>query len=253
MNGSPTTEHPLPCDRFRAEPGLRIRLAISSAAGSLCAGDDCGGPALDRRGLASLARAAGLRLKIEAMPKSRAQPSEFVRTLRTELAARLATLEPAVREYEELTTKLETLGRETTKSAPTAGSRSRQARAQTSSQRATRSRTKSPSSRTEPGTDIRRLASVAALRPRRHERHPTPALASAALALVAAEPGLKIPELAARLGCLQNPLYAILGEHERRRRLVKKGRGWYPLPGAAAARSTRENIAQSEAPSAEAA
>jgi DNA-binding IclR family transcriptional regulator len=51
-------------------------------------------------------------------------------------------------------------------------------------------------------------------------------LALAAVELLAAEPGLPVPELAVRLGCLQNPLYAILGTLEREGRLVKDGRQW---------------------------
>ena len=64
------------------------------------------------------------------MAMSAEQPSKFLRNLRAEVAARLATLEPAVREYEELTAAIKELAE-----LPPAGARTRETQPQLSRQR----------------------------------------------------------------------------------------------------------------------
>jgi DNA-binding IclR family transcriptional regulator len=48
------------------------------------------------------------------------------------------------------------------------------------------------------------------------------------LSLVRGQPGITIPELAAKMGIKQNYLYRVLPGLEREGKLEKKGRGWYP-------------------------
>ena len=48
------------------------------------------------------------------------------------------------------------------------------------------------------------------------------------LSLVQAQPGITIPELAAKMGIKQNYLYRVLPGLEQDGKLAKKGRGWYP-------------------------
>jgi len=48
------------------------------------------------------------------------------------------------------------------------------------------------------------------------------------LSLVQGQPGITIPELAAKMGIKQNYLYRVLPSLEQEGRLEKKGRGWYP-------------------------
>jgi len=48
------------------------------------------------------------------------------------------------------------------------------------------------------------------------------------LSLVRAQPGITIPELAAKMGIKQNYLYRVLPGLEKEGKLQKKGRGWYP-------------------------
>ena len=55
--------------------------------------------------------------------------------------------------------------------------------------------------------------------------------AAQALALIVAEPGITIPELAAKMGVKANYLYRILPGLEQESKLEKKGRGWYPKGG----------------------
>jgi hypothetical protein len=51
--------------------------------------------------------------------------------------------------------------------------------------------------------------------------------ATQALSLVRAQPGITIPELAAKMGIKQNYLYRVLPGLEKEGKLEKKGRGWY--------------------------
>jgi hypothetical protein len=51
------------------------------------------------------------------------------------------------------------------------------------------------------------------------------------LSLVRAQPGITIPELAAKMGIKQNYLYRVLPGLERERRVRREGRGWTSLPG----------------------
>ena len=48
------------------------------------------------------------------------------------------------------------------------------------------------------------------------------------LSLVQGQPGITIPELAAKMGIKQNYLYRVLPGLEKEGKLQKKGRGWYP-------------------------
>jgi len=49
-----------------------------------------------------------------------------------------------------------------------------------------------------------------------------------ALSLVQGQPGITIPELAAKMGIKQNYLYRVLPGLEQEGKLEKQGRGWYP-------------------------
>lgn len=52
--------------------------------------------------------------------------------------------------------------------------------------------------------------------------------ASEVLSLVQGQPGITIPELAAKMGIKQNYLYRVLPGLEQDGKLEKKGRGWHP-------------------------
>lgn len=49
-----------------------------------------------------------------------------------------------------------------------------------------------------------------------------------ALSLVQGQPGITIPELAAKMGIKQNYLYRVLPGLEAEKKVTKQGRGWYP-------------------------
>lgn len=49
-----------------------------------------------------------------------------------------------------------------------------------------------------------------------------------ALALIQGQPGITIPELAAKMGIKQNYLYRVLPGLKQESKIAKKGRGWHP-------------------------
>ncbi len=52
--------------------------------------------------------------------------------------------------------------------------------------------------------------------------------AAEARSFVKGQPGITIPELAAKMGIKQNYLYRVLPGLEQENKVEKKGRGWYP-------------------------
>lgn len=52
--------------------------------------------------------------------------------------------------------------------------------------------------------------------------------AAQALSFVTGQPGITIPELAAKMGIKQNYLYRVLPGLEQERKIKKQGRGWHP-------------------------
>ena len=52
--------------------------------------------------------------------------------------------------------------------------------------------------------------------------------AAEALSFVQGQPGITIPELAAKMGIKQNYLYRVLPGLESENKVEKKGRGWHP-------------------------
>jgi hypothetical protein len=48
------------------------------------------------------------------------------------------------------------------------------------------------------------------------------------LGFVRGQPGITIPELAAKMGIKQNYLYRVLPGLEQDGKVVKRGRGWHP-------------------------
>lgn len=82
-------------------------------------------------------------------------------------------------------------------------------------------------------SDAGEPASLAAVRP--PARRPPEDLTPRALALIAAEPGITIPRLAAMIGTMHNHLYQVLPVLAAEGKLEKHGREWYPAGGYARA------------------
>ncbi|HTR89891.1 MAG TPA: hypothetical protein VMG62_07250 [Solirubrobacteraceae bacterium] len=65
-------------------------------------------------------------------------------------------------------------------------------------------------------------------RPRAGRRKGSGTRGAQALSLVQGQPGITIPELAAKMGIKQNYLYRVLPGLEQEGKIAKQGRGWHP-------------------------
>ena len=77
-----------------------------------------------------------------------------------------------------------------------------------------------------PGSGAKAAATPAKRRAGRRKGSGT--RAAQALSFVQGQPGITIPELAAKMGIKQNYLYRVLPGLEQESKLEKKGRGWHP-------------------------
>ena len=135
--------------------------------------------------------------------------SDFLKTKREEIAARLRELEPLVEEYRQLEAA----------SAALAGLPGTTTRAARPAARSTR-RAARPSTRT-----ARARSAGGAGRRGRPRGSGTRALQT--LELVKAKPGITIPEIASAMGIKQNYLYRVLPGLEKDGKVVKRDRGWH--------------------------
>jgi len=133
--------------------------------------------------------------------------TDFLDQKRREIDARLKELKPLVDEYGRLQAAAEALHGVGGAPAPAAP------RARRTTKAATRGRRKTTSGRAR-----------AAGRPKGSGKR-----AAEANKLVAGQPGITIPELAAKMGIKQNYLYRVLPGLEQEKKVRKDGRGWYPV------------------------
>ena len=132
--------------------------------------------------------------------------SDFLKTKREEIAARLRELEPLVAEYRQLEAASAALA-----GLPGATPTVRAPRRGRGPVRAARAR-KSPSTTTTGRRGRPRGSGTRALQ---------------TLELVKAQPGITIPEIASRMGIKQNYLYRVLPGLEKDGKVVKRDRGWH--------------------------
>jgi hypothetical protein len=145
--------------------------------------------------------------------------ADFLDGKRTEIAERLKELKPAVDEYNRLEAAASALegvgGTAATTTAP---------------------RRRGPG---RPRGSVNRKASTAAAKPARKKagrpaarragrRKGSGSRAAEALSFVQGQPGITIPELAAKMGIKQNYLYRVLPGLQQENKVAKKGRGWHP-------------------------
>jgi hypothetical protein len=138
--------------------------------------------------------------------------SDFLKTKREEIAARLRELEPLVAEYRQLEAAAAALaglpGASRASTASTAAAPARATRRGRGPARATRARkTAGTGRRGRPrGSGTRALQT---------------------LELVKSKPGITIPEIAGAMGIKQNYLYRVLPGLEKDGKVVKRDRGWH--------------------------
>ena len=130
--------------------------------------------------------------------------SDFLKTKREEIAARMRELEPLVDEYRQLEAASAAL-------AGLPGAATRTVRAP----RRGRAPVRAARARKAPSTG------------RRGRPRGSGTRALQTLELVKAQPGITIPEIAGRMGIKQNYLYRVLPGLEKDGKVVKRDRGWH--------------------------
>ncbi len=144
--------------------------------------------------------------------------SDFLDDTRREISDRLDELKPVVDEYSRLEAAASALARigETVPSesspSPAAGPRQGAGRPP-------------GASRKKAGRKQRIGATKRATRGRRMR---TSTRAAEALSFVQGQPGITVPELAAKMGIKQSYLYRVLPGLEQEHAVEKQGRGWHP-------------------------
>jgi hypothetical protein len=158
--------------------------------------------------------------------------TDFLDEKRREIAERLKELKPAVDEYSRLEAAAAALqgvggGSSTAAASTTAAPRRRgpgRPRGSVNRKGATRTATAAPAkAATKKGG-----RPAASGRRRAGRRKGSGTRAAEALSFVQGQPGITIPELAAKMGIKQNYLYRVLPGLEQENKVEKQGRGWNP-------------------------
>jgi hypothetical protein len=151
--------------------------------------------------------------------------TDFLDEKRQEIAQRLKDLKPAVDEYNRLEAAASALqgvgGSSTTATATATAARRR------GPGRPRGSVNRKAASTTAPAKATRKKAGRPAKR-RAGRRKGSGTRAAEALSFVQGQPGITIPELAAKMGIKQNYLYRVLPGLEQEKKVAKQGRGWHP-------------------------
>ncbi|HTW41497.1 MAG TPA: hypothetical protein VMD79_04230 [Solirubrobacteraceae bacterium] len=151
--------------------------------------------------------------------------TDFLDEKRQEITNRLKELKPLVDEFKRLEAAVAALAGV----GGGGGSSSSSARASASAPSATTAPRRGPGR--PKGSGRRKAAPAAAPKaPKRRagRRKGSGTRAAEALSFVQGQPGITIPELAAKMGIKQNYLYRVLPGLEQENKVEKKGRGWYP-------------------------
>jgi hypothetical protein len=159
--------------------------------------------------------------------------TDFLDDKRKEITDRLKELQPAVDEHNRLeaaASALAGVGGSTSAATTAAAPRRRgPGRPRGSANRASKAAPAASSvkaTRKKPGRPPgRKKTGRPAGRPGRRKGSGT--RAAEALSFVQGQPGITIPELAAKMGIKQNYLYRVLPGLEQEKKLEKKGRGWH--------------------------
>lgn len=141
--------------------------------------------------------------------------TDFLDEKRQEITSRLKELKPLVDEYHRLEAAAAALAGVGGNAAPTAAA----------------APAKRGPGRPRGAGGARKAAAKPAGRPakrRAGRRKGSGTRAAEALSFVQGQPGITIPELAAKMGIKQNYLYRVLPGLEQESKVEKQGRGWHP-------------------------
>lgn len=148
--------------------------------------------------------------------------TDFLDDKREEITTRLNELKPLVDEYNRLEAAAQALNG--IGSTAAAAPRSRKPGRRPGRPKGTK---RTPPATSSSATDGGKATPKAA-QPRRGRRKGSGGRAAEALALITEQPGIAIPELAAKIGIKQNYLYRVLPDLRSEGKVEDKGRRWYP-------------------------
>jgi hypothetical protein len=164
--------------------------------------------------------------------------TDFLDEKRREINDRLAELKPLIDEFNRLEAASKALAgvrgsasASSAAAAPAAASAA-PARRGPGRPRGSKSRKTAGTARRgrPPKSETAAAATTTAATPRRRagRRKGSGTRAAQALSFVTGQPGITIPELAAKMGIKQNYLYRVLPGLEQEKKIKKQGRGWHP-------------------------
>ena len=155
--------------------------------------------------------------------------NDFLDEKHREIRDRLKKLQPAVDEYRRLEAAASALagvgGSARASVAAAVSGRRGPGRPRGSGKK--RAAATTATARTRTAAKPKRKAARATGRRRAGRRKGSGTRAVEALALVKGQPGITIPELAAKMGIKQNYLYRVLPGLESEGKVTKRGRGWH--------------------------
>jgi ribosomal protein S25 len=165
--------------------------------------------------------------------------TDFLDEKRQEITSRLKELRPLVDEFNRLEAAAAALAGVIGSAASDAGSVASAAAATVTRRRgpgrprgsASRKKAAKAAAPAATATAPKAAAPKAAAKPakrRAGRRKGSGTRAAEARSFVQGQPGITIPELAAKMGIKQNYLYRVLPGLEQENKVEKKGRGWYP-------------------------
>ncbi len=164
--------------------------------------------------------------------------TDFLDEKRREINDRLAELKPLIDEYTRLQDAASALAGvggsapRAAASAPAASAatpvRRGPGRPRGSKSRTTGARRGRPPKAKVAEETASTTATTATPRRRAGRRKGSGTRAAQALSFVTGQPGITIPELAAKMDIKQNYLYRVLPGLEQEKKIKKQGRGWYP-------------------------
>jgi hypothetical protein len=163
--------------------------------------------------------------------------NDFLDDRRREISERLKELRPFVDEFNRLEEAASALAGVVGTAASEAGEVIR-GRRKPGRPRGTKRKAKKPATATatatraparkKPGRPAAKKPGRPPAKRRAGRRKGSGTRAAQALSFVQGQPGITIPELAAKMGIKQNYLYRVLPGLEKEKKVEKKGRGWYP-------------------------
>ncbi len=150
--------------------------------------------------------------------------TDFLDEKRQEITNRLKELKPLVDEYTRLeaaASALAAVGGAATRSASSTA-------VAAAPRRRGPGRPRGSGKRKATAVAAPKAAAKAGTKRRAGRRKGSGTRAAEARSFVQGQPGITIPELAAKMGIKQNYLYRVLPGLEQENKVQKKGRGWYP-------------------------